>query len=293
MVCHVRVPTRSRSRPARCTCISPLGHGPRMGCWRSSSSLPALSASASSSPATFATRGAPGRRGGRRRRGTGRAVLRHQPRRRRRYERLGDPDRDGHRVRARRPRSRRLTAAVGAADVPADARRRRRPARDHDHRHGGRSVGSQDRRRMHPSECRSDRRGLGCGRRATNRSHRTISRHRCPVSTHEACRCQRSPETCRPQGGHSPRLPRRCDVAALAVAIARADERSRHPNRTAPQLQPPASGKSVISRGMPLPCIRPASRSSIASLPRQAGRSRVCSVTLPSASSVISSARSL
>ena len=95
-------------------------------------------------------------------------------------------------------------------------------------RTGGRSVGSQDRRRMHPSECRSDRRGLGCGRRATNRSHRTISRHRCPVSTHEACRCQRSPETCRPQGGHSPRLPRRCDVAALAVAIARADERSRH-----------------------------------------------------------------
>jgi len=42
------------------------------------------------------------------------------------------PDRDGHRVRARRPRSRRLTTAVGAADVLADARRRRvhgQPAR--------------------------------------------------------------------------------------------------------------------------------------------------------------------
>ena len=48
--------------------------------------------------------------------------------------RLGGPDRDRHRVRARRARGHRLAAADGAAGVPADAGGRRRPRRDPGHR---------------------------------------------------------------------------------------------------------------------------------------------------------------
>ena len=58
-----------------------------------------------------------------------------QPRRRRRRAaRLGDPDRDRHRVRARGARGDQHPPAHRAAHLPAHPRRGRRPARDHDHR---------------------------------------------------------------------------------------------------------------------------------------------------------------
>ncbi len=119
------------------TSISPSARGLPTDSSPSSSSSPGWSSSASSSPATCAIPAEPPSRPGRGRRDgrSGPGLRRRQPRhRRRRAPRLGDPDRDRHRLRARGPRHHQHPPPDSAAHLPADSRRGRRPVRDHDHR---------------------------------------------------------------------------------------------------------------------------------------------------------------
>ena len=127
-----------RSRPGRAAPGPDLGaSGPPTGCWRSSSSSPGWSSSASSSPVTCATRAGPRCRSRPRSAAwslPGADLRRGQPRPAAGPRRLGDPDRHRHRLRPGRARRDRHPPADGAAHVPAHPRGGRRPARDHHHR---------------------------------------------------------------------------------------------------------------------------------------------------------------
>ena len=180
-------------------------------------------------------------------------VLVNTPARRRLDGRLGDPGRDRHRVRGRRPDHLRQAAAHRAARLPAHARGRRRPARHRRHRRSSTPTGSQlalaRRGPRHDRRLRGARRRRGttavAARPARRRRLGLHARVRHPRDD-RGRRCSASP--CPPSPGRRAPEHRRALRAPLAPGLRglgrpglRAVRRGRQPEPRARSRAPPAT----------------------------------------------------